>query len=186
MDGTVDDAATMAARNFTVSRVVGRENQVRVSAKDPGHLARVRTKTEMKVHGGDPGFNFQSSGEVATASRTLEARYDASLPIRQEKPIDPFYQLAWDQIKTANPAGKTVAAGVYVWWQADGQLLDGTLIAYGGNPKEAPGSNGRGTVIVRARDLGLKFDPSYLGGLSQSLPANFELKPLSWNTDLKP
>ncbi|MEW6284068.1 MAG: hypothetical protein AB1758_35975, partial [Candidatus Eremiobacterota bacterium] len=60
--------------------------------------------------------------------------------------------------------------------------IEGALIAYGGNPEDAePGSNGRGRVDIRAEAARLTFDPSYLGGLVQRLPAGFQFRALSWS-----
>ncbi len=121
MGELVDDAGTMAAREMQVSLPPGKDHAVTVTSKDKGRLASVRSKASINVSGGDT-VNYVSSGEVATSDRTLNARYTSGLSLRQEKPIDPFYQLAWDQVKTANPAGKTLDAGVYVWWEQDKAL----------------------------------------------------------------
>ncbi|GMU54803.1 MAG: hypothetical protein AMXMBFR33_39490 [Candidatus Xenobia bacterium] len=58
--------------------------------------------------------------------------------------------------------------------------LEGSLIAYGGDPAGAPGANGKGTIDLRADEINLAFDSSYLGSLSALPPANFTLTPLSW------
>ncbi|MEW6277231.1 MAG: hypothetical protein AB1758_01315 [Candidatus Eremiobacterota bacterium] len=60
-------------------------------------------------------------------------------------------------------------------------FLEGTLIAYGGDPALAPGTNGKGLVDIRAEQVDLTFDPSYLGALALQPPAGFTLKAISWS-----
>lgn len=59
--------------------------------------------------------------------------------------------------------------------------LEGALVAYGGDPSGAPGSNGKGNILLSVATANLVFNPAYLGGLSSSLPAEFGLKVISWN-----
>lgn len=63
--------------------------------------------------------------------------------------------------------------------------IEGALIAYGGDPAGKPGANlGKGRVQIEAGQVRLTFDPSYAGALSQTLPAGFKLKTLSWSNNL--
>ncbi len=65
--------------------------------------------------------------------------------------------------------------------------LEGVLVAYGGDPDSTgpaqgkPGSNGRGNILLSVAAADIVFNPAYLGGLSNELPANFGLKVISWN-----
>lgn len=60
-----------------------------------------------------------------------------------------------------------------------GQLtVRGALVAFGGDPDpdltplQNPGDNGHGNIQFTGHTMNLQFDPAYLGGLVQSLPAS--------------
>lgn len=121
---TGDDSAAMAAGGFDAS-LLG-SGAVAFASKSGGHIPRIRSKKHVKVTGGAAAGNLVSpSGVVATADSTLQANYDSTqIAVKQEKPVDPFYQLAWSDLKTADPTGPKIDAGTYVWWE------DGTLHYY--------------------------------------------------------
>ena len=55
------------------------------------------------------------------------------------------------------------------------------MVAYGGDPAGAAGSNGKGSVTLSSNQVQLTFDPTYLNQLATKLPGGFALKTLSWN-----
>jgi hypothetical protein len=57
--------------------------------------------------------------------------------------------------------------------------LKGTLVAYGGDPASAPGSNGKGRVDIVADGADLKFDASYLVNLIET--PNMKFKRAWWS-----
>jgi hypothetical protein len=96
-----------------------------VEAKGGG-IPKVRSRGGVKVaeEDGDAG-KYDSKGTVYTKDATLDADYDpGKVTVETEDANDPFYELTWDDLKTADPAGNKVAAGTYVWWE------DGTLHYY--------------------------------------------------------
>lgn len=48
--------------------------------------------------------------------------------------------------------------------------LEGTMVAYGGDPAGNPGTNGDGKIEVQANEASLKFDPAYLLQLTTAPP----------------
>lgn len=50
--------------------------------------------------------------------------------------------------------------------------LRGALVAYGGNPSGLPGTNGKGKIDIRARDVKLEFDPAYMAAFENDPQAN--------------
>ncbi len=116
-----DDSAAMAAGGFE-TRLQG-SGAVSFQSKTGGHIPRIRSKRNVLVSGGNAAQNLVSpSGVVATRDSTLQASYNSSqVSVKEEKPVDPFYQLAWSDLKTADPAGPRLDAGTYVWWE-DGSL----------------------------------------------------------------
>ncbi len=62
--------------------------------------------------------------------------------------------------------------------------LDGALVAYGGDPAGAPGANGKGNVLIAANQANLKFNSTYLVGLSSKLPERIVLRRISWSNNL--
>jgi hypothetical protein len=59
--------------------------------------------------------------------------------------------------------------------------MEGMMVAYGGDPAGAAGSNGKGSVTLSSNQVQLTFDPTYLNQLATKLPGGFALKTLSWN-----
>ena len=123
----LDDLATdaVAMSNSDLVAVLGDKKLFTVEAKGGG-VPKVRSRGGVKVseEDGDAG-TYDSKGTVYTKDATLDAEYDpGKVGVEQEKADDPFYELTWDDLKTADPAGNKVAAGTYVWWD------DGTLHYY--------------------------------------------------------
>ncbi|MFA5506777.1 MAG: hypothetical protein WC314_19245 [Vulcanimicrobiota bacterium] len=124
LDDLATDAAAMSNGDLVAN--VSDKKQVKVEAKGGG-VPTVRSRGSFKVEwpGGAQGEYHAKGGTVYTKDGSLGAK-DASgdLTLEVEDDNDPFYELAWDDLKTADPAGETLAAGTYVWWQ------DGTLHYY--------------------------------------------------------
>jgi len=123
----LDDLATdaVAMSNSDLVAVLGDKKLFTVEAKGGG-VPKVRSRGGVKVseEDGDSG-TYDSKGTVYTKDATLDAEYDpGKVGVEQEKADDPFYELTWDDLKTADPDGNKVAAGTYVWWD------DGTLHYY--------------------------------------------------------
>lgn len=116
-----DDAAAMAAGGLQAE--LQGAGKLSFQSKTSGRTPRLRSKREVQVQGGDPSENLDSpGGVVATGDGTVQAGYDSTrVAVKQEKPVDPFYQLAWSDLKRADPTGPTLDAGTYVWWE-DGSL----------------------------------------------------------------
>ncbi|MBI3927617.1 MAG: hypothetical protein HY319_18905 [Armatimonadetes bacterium] len=131
MGPVVEESGSMSGSDFTVTlRDANGQMEVKSnSASTP----RVRSKGALSVTWGDPnnpapGEYRSPNGEVRCLnSQTggFTANYDDSTPggvtVTDEAPVDPFYELAWADVKKADPAGPKLAAGTYVWWE-DGSL----------------------------------------------------------------
>lgn len=63
-------------------------------------------------------------------------------------------------------------------------ILEGSLIAYGGDPADVPGANGKGNVLITANNAELKFNSAYVAKMSKKLPETFSLQKLSWTNHL--
>lgn len=123
----LDDVATdaVAMSNSDLQVVLDDKKSFTVQAKGGG-IPKVRSRGGVKVEeeDGDPG-KYDSKGTVYTKDATLDADYDpGKVTVETEDAKDPFYELTWDDLKTADPGGDKVAAGTYVWWD------DGTLHYY--------------------------------------------------------
>lgn len=123
----LDDVATdaVAMSNSDLVATLGDKKLFTVEAKGGG-IPKVRSRGGVTVseEDGDKG-TYESKGTVYTKDATLDAEYDpGDVGVEQEKANDPFYELTWDDLKTADPSGNKVAAGTYVWWE------DGTLHYY--------------------------------------------------------
>ena len=123
----LDDVATdaVAMSNSDLQVVLDDKKSFTVQAKGGG-IPKVRSRGGVKVEeeDGDPG-KYDSKGTVYTKDATLDADYDpGKVTVETEDAKDPFYELTWDDLKTADPGGDKVAAGTYVWWD------NGTLHYY--------------------------------------------------------
>ena len=58
--------------------------------------------------------------------------------------------------------------------------LTGSLVAYGKDPSDTSSAPSEGNVLIEARHVGLKFDPSYLAGIMALLPPGAKLGRLWW------
>ncbi|MEW6279040.1 MAG: hypothetical protein AB1758_10480 [Candidatus Eremiobacterota bacterium] len=119
---TVEEAGSMAGSDFSADLRVGGK-AVTVESKDKTRTPRVRTKGTIQVVGGDAAANYVSKdGEVKSSDDNLAATYDPSkVSVELENPGDPFYELAWADVKKAPTGAPTMAGGTYVWWD-DGSL----------------------------------------------------------------
>ena len=123
LDDLATDAAAMA--NSDLVAVIGDKKLFTVEAKGGG-TPRIRSRGGVSIDedDGDDG-TYESKGIVYTKDATLDAAYNAGdVTLETENATDPFYELTWDDLKTADPTGNTLAAGTYVWWD------DGTLHYY--------------------------------------------------------
>jgi hypothetical protein len=123
LDDLATDAAAMS--NSDLNAVVEKNKAFEVQAKGGG-TPRIRSRGGVTVKDvkGDPG-KYDSKGIVYTKDKILNADYNSGdVTLETENAGDPFYELTWDDLKTADPAGDTLAAGTYVWWD------DGTLHYY--------------------------------------------------------
>ncbi|GMU54808.1 MAG: hypothetical protein AMXMBFR33_39540 [Candidatus Xenobia bacterium] len=122
---TVQESGSMSAGNFAVTLRTGSPGKVTVTSKDTTKTPRIRSKGTAGVSGGNASENLlANNGEVRSVDSALTAGtlYDsAQVSVAGEAAVDPFYQLAWADVKKADPAGPKLAAGTYVWWQ-DGSL----------------------------------------------------------------
>lgn len=124
MGPTIQEAGSMSARDFTVG-LRGNTGQVQV-VSNTNNTPRLRSRGEVKVDaGGAPGSYISPDGEVrinpTAPNPTLQASYTAvpaptGVSVVAEDVTDPFYQLAWNDVKKASPSGAKLAAGTYVWW----------------------------------------------------------------------
>ncbi|MEW6280905.1 MAG: hypothetical protein AB1758_19980, partial [Candidatus Eremiobacterota bacterium] len=119
----VQPAGSMAGKDFLVELDTG---QVNVTSTAVGDTPRVRTKGQLSITGGGGAYNYVSpQGEVRTSSGTMTGSYDsAQVTVVGEAAMDPYYQLAWSEVKKAPATGPKIQAGTYVWWE------DGTLHYY--------------------------------------------------------
>lgn len=59
--------------------------------------------------------------------------------------------------------------------------LEGTLIAYGGDPAGSPGANGKGAINLRAGSVNIVYSSAYTGSLFATPPPDFEVTRISWS-----
>ncbi len=118
----VETAASMAGNDFTVTLRPGGSGAVEVKSKD-ATTPTIRSKGLVRVENGDASANYRSDqGEVKSQDGNLTAVYDSTkTSVTAEALIDPFYQLAWNEVRKASSSGPKLPAGTYVWWQ-DGSL----------------------------------------------------------------
>ncbi|MCE7869163.1 hypothetical protein DYH09_02165 [bacterium CPR1] len=130
---TVETAASMAGNDFSVTLRPGSSGYVEVGSKD-ATTPTIRSKGLVRVENGDPAENYKSDkGEVKSQDGNLTAVYDnTKTSVTAEALIDPFYQLAWNEVRKASPSGPKLPAGTYVWWQ-DGSLHYSALVASSGH-----------------------------------------------------
>ncbi|MEW6283406.1 MAG: hypothetical protein AB1758_32655, partial [Candidatus Eremiobacterota bacterium] len=173
--------------------VLTAEGSLRLTSALKGKNGSITSGGDLRVTG--LGAQFSASEESGVS---MYARGDIVLSTLDEKTPGNF------EYRDVKMKGVVYAQGDFVaklgsvtmpgeWGSLD---LEGCLIAYGGDPSntypdgvtprtpDAPGSNGKGTIDLRARQVKLKFNPVYVGSLSQALPANFQLKSLSWDNRL--
>lgn len=116
------DAAAMGAKGFYTD-LGPNGKEVSVKSKNPSSTPRIRSKGELSITGGNAGDNLvAASGQLTSASGAVTARFNTNqIGVAQEQPVDPFFQLAWNDVKRADASGPKLAAGTYVLWQ-DGSL----------------------------------------------------------------
>lgn len=117
------DAVAMSNSNLVALVEEGKEFKVEAKAGVP--RIRSRGQVDVKQQDGTDGLYTSKQGTVYTKDGTLQADYDSGkVTVETEKDSDPFYELTWDDLKQADPAGPKLSAGTYVWWD------DGTLHYY--------------------------------------------------------
>jgi len=123
MGPSVQESGSMSGGDFQINLREASGLKVRVTSKDLARTPRLRTKAKATISGGDGTQNYDSNGgEVKSKTSSLDAHYDPTqTQTGPETPADPFYQLAWNDVKKAETMGPQVAAGTYVWWE-DGSL----------------------------------------------------------------
>ena len=153
MGDQFEDSAAMAANGFHVNLRNG-GTDVSFQAKG-GRTARIRSKADVDIKGGTIGNNLVSAaGEVSSVSGTLSASYNtAQIGTRVEKPVDPFYQLAWSDIKPASASGPKLSAGTYVWWEDGLHYYDMSYADYITHIRANPTDPGSAPVLPAAVKL---------------------------------
>ncbi|MBI3925131.1 MAG: hypothetical protein HY319_06290 [Armatimonadetes bacterium] len=107
------EAGVMAGGSFQAELGTGAVTVTSTSSTP----ARVRAKGQASASGGSTENWISPGGEVRTSDSSLTADYDAAqVTVLGEPVIDPFFQLAWSQVRQADPTGPRLAGGTYVWW----------------------------------------------------------------------
>ncbi len=126
----LQESALMAAGGFKSVLKAGKDHNVELVSKSPSGVPKLRSKGLVEVTGGDPLANLVGDKkrpdiEVSSSDGNVTGVYDPSTTaIKQEKAVDPFYQLVWNDVKKPDPSGPKLNAGTYVWWD------DGTIHYY--------------------------------------------------------
>lgn len=161
------DAAAMS--NSDLVAIVEDKKAFTVEAKDDSPSIRSRGNVSVTSLDGS-NADYVSEGTVYTKDATLQANYDAGKTVLETEDVsNPFYELAWDDLKTADPSGPSLAAGTYVWWD------DGSLHYY-----DMEYSDYTSHIRTNATDVGevIFSGGNYASGFTP--PANLEI-----NTDGK-
>ncbi|MEW6282116.1 MAG: hypothetical protein AB1758_26155, partial [Candidatus Eremiobacterota bacterium] len=162
MGPLVEESASMAGGDMTVElNPSNAKAKVDVKSKDKNKTPRVRSKGSIAVSGAASPNYVSKDGEVKVSDTggTFTASYNASeVSVNSpqgEAAADPFYTLAWTEVKRADASDSTLAGGTYVW-SDDGSLLyfDMTYEEY----KTQKPPTTAGTAVTLPAGVTSKFD----------------------------
>ena len=121
MGPSVQESGSMAGGDFLAS--FPDQNGTLTVTSNSSSTPRLRSKGSVEVNYGDPvagNANYVSPyGEVRSGDNQLTANYSTApdgVTVSQEAPVDPFFEMAWDDVRKADPAGPKIPSGTYVWW----------------------------------------------------------------------
>lgn len=154
------------------SAILSSEGTVRLGARVSGEGGSITSGKDIKIVG-DGNTNLEASEKNGL---TLYARGNVVMSGLKEVPVG---SNNWEY-KDVDLKGV-----VYAWGDIDIKLgnddpsvskhgnflVQGALVAYGGDPAGAPGNNGDGAISIDAHNSVLKYDPVYLILMEQTPPA---------------
>jgi len=153
------------------SAILSSEGSVRLGAKLTGRGGSITSAGDIRIVGdGDTSLSASVKDGL-----TLYAKGNVVMSGLKEVPVG---SNNWEY-KDVNLKGV-----VYAWGDIDIKLghddpsvskhgdffLQGSIVAYGGDPAGAPGAGGNGSISVDANSVEFKYDPVYLTQLALSPP----------------
>ena len=177
---TVQDLGVEFVPESGKSVTLSGEGLIRLEAQVRGRRASITSEGSIAIVGA--GTDLSAAANVEDGVN-LYAQRDIRLSTLQEvNPGEFAFQpirlrglvYAWGDFK-ANLASQdaSIPRGDF--------LLEGTLVAFVGDPNEGiPSTRDRGQVIIRAESSRLRYDPAYLLNVLRTLPTNLEFTRTSW------
>lgn len=150
------------------SAVVTAAGNVRFGANVKGQGGSITSEKSIKLVGNGTdlsasladGLTLYAKDDVVLSS--LQDKGNSKWEYKDIKIKGVIYSWGDIDINTANPDSSVNKQGKF--------QLEGTMVAYGGDPAGNPGSNGDGTIDVQANEASIKFDPAYLLQLTTAPP----------------
>jgi hypothetical protein len=162
------------------SATLSAPGNVRVGARLEGVGGSITAEGDIRVVG--VGVDFAANPEAASGVNLYSAKNIVLSTFYKNKTTDD--QLFYDV---------SLKGVIYAWGDFTAKMgheevdrwgklqIEGALIAYGNDPEtESPGQGSGGQIDVTANSLDLLFDPAYVAGLANSLPANPKLTQTLW------
>ncbi len=116
--------------------------------------------------------SLYAKGDIVMS--TLDKLPDGNYQFQDVKMKGVVY--SWGDFIAKLGAGKLGSGGSF--------SLEGSLIAYGGDPTDVPGANGKGKILIAADNAQLQFNSTYVTKMTSKLPDSFGLQKLSWTNHL--
>jgi len=154
-----NDAAAMS--NSDLIAVLQDNKEFKVEAKGDGS-PQIRSRGVVNIaQQNGSAAKYNSEGKVFTKDATLAADYDpAKVKVEPEDSTNPFYELTWDDLATADPKGDRIPAGTYVWWDDDSlHYYDQDYAEYAQWIKNPLNTNNPGKVVFSGGSYGAGFTP---------------------------
>lgn len=124
----VEDAVSMAAKDVAVNLFDGDSvNPAGLTLSDASgnDLPKMRSRGDVSVRnedGSDGDVLGPESQILIPTTNNLTANLASTISRQDEDLNSGFYQLAWDGVPTNSTSASELNAGVYVYWESDGQL----------------------------------------------------------------
>ena len=147
------------------SAILSARGNIKIGSKVTGEGGSITSANSIRIVGAgtdlsaniEDGLNLYARGDITLSS--LRSRGSNSYEYKDFKMKGVIY--AWGDFRAKIG---TDSQNVRQWGKFS---LEGALVAYGGNPENDPGRNGRGRIRILAKSADLMFNPAYLTALER-------------------
>jgi hypothetical protein len=163
---TPDDLEVVFEPPGGESAILSSEGSIRLGSKVTGKGGSITSGQQIRIVGAgtdldaniEDGLNLYAKGNIVLSS--LKSKPDDTYEYKDFKMKGVIYTWGNFNAKVGTDSNDVTQWGSF--------SLEGALIAYGGDPAGAPGSNGAGRIDIASKASHLIFNPAYLNALERA------------------